>query len=173
MNRCFLSSRRLVSVTLLFFSLLSINLFGAAKPIKCEDIKRIRILGSNNNPVKVLVVLTRMTENLSFVARLVKIVATIHDQDKLNGDDAFKVTVFPSDDDYFNDLVKKVGKTIADRFIEKGNGYPQSDPWMQDWGEVAMVQTRQDEKAQLLILDSNRGQELGALPKLLANLWNA
>jgi len=143
------------------------------KVAKAHDVERIRVLGPNNLPIKVMVVLSHVTGNLPFVSSLVKIAAKIHEQDHLTGDDRFKVQVFPSHPDMMKLLEKQVTPRIMKDYVESGGAYSSSDIWMQDWGEVGMVKLRTDPKPQLLILDSNRGQELGPLPKLLARYWNA
>lgn len=143
------------------------------KVAKAHDVERIRVLGPNNLPVKVMVVLSHVTGNLPFVSSLAKIVAKIHEQDKLTGDDRFKLQVFPSHPDMMKQLEERITPKLMKDYVEAGGAYSASDIWMQDWGEVGMVKLRFDPKPQLLILDSNRGQELGPLPQLLARFWNA
>jgi hypothetical protein len=150
-----------------------------ARQVEPDAIEAIRLLGPNNEPVKVQVVLTRNVENLRFVANLVKIVARIHEMDRIPPNRAFSVQVFASDQRYLKDLETLVGKKVMKQYVEIAPASICGDIWMQDWGEIAMVKVKGEEKAQLLILDSNRSgasyqfYELAGIPPLLAKLWSA
>ncbi|NLI76263.1 MAG: hypothetical protein GX442_07465 [Candidatus Riflebacteria bacterium] len=155
------------------------GLLAKAREVKMADVEAIRLLGPNNLPVKVLVVLSYSSGNLKFVANLVKIVARIHEVDRIPAAEKFTVQVFAGHDDLLAELKKMVGAKIYDTYVEKGPAYVDGDIWMQDWGEIGMVKLRDDPKPQLLILDSNRGKasymfmEGGTVPPLLAKVWNA
>ena len=151
------------------------TLFALTRTIELDQIEKVRLLGPNNNLVKVLLVLNS-SQNLDFVVGLVKIIDKIHRTDKLSGKDAFKLHIVPSSLDQKNDckaLRDKVSATLIQKYVEFNKGFATSDIWMQDWGEIGMFKIKGQPKPQLAIIDSNRGRGIGELPKLLSHFWSS
>jgi hypothetical protein len=158
--------------TLVFFAGLC-----EARPRQLDpaQIEAIRVMGANNHPVKVMVVL-QPERNLEFVVALINLVAEIHRTDQLAPADRFKVHVVPSEWAKQNDcaaLRARIDPRVLKDFVEFNPLFATTDVWMQDWGEVGMIKLKSDPKPQLLIIDSNRGRGIAALPAILANLWSS
>ncbi|HNV69042.1 MAG TPA: protein-arginine deiminase family protein [Candidatus Ozemobacteraceae bacterium] len=148
---------------------------GALKELKEKDIEALRIVSQANLPHKILVA-SQIQANLKFLTSLIMTVAKIHEEDRLGPEDSFKVSIIPSMGEKITGqtpLRKAVPKKIFEKYVEYIPQETWSDPWLQDIGEVAMVKVKNDPKPQLLIIDSQRGQGLAALPEFLAKLWNS
>ncbi|GAB1353437.1 MAG TPA: protein-arginine deiminase family protein [Candidatus Rifleibacterium sp.] len=136
-----------------------------------ENLERIRILGPNNVPLKVLAVYNP-EKTRQFVVELIKIVASINAQDKPPADEKLKVHVVLSNPKDRALLEKDVTPTVMKDIVEVNNKFFTTDQWMQDWGEVATIKLKNDPKQHLCVIDSNRGRGIAALPAILANFWN-
>ncbi len=166
----------ILAIILICCALMSVAVCQAKeKVIRTDKIEAIRVMGANNLPVKVLVVL-QPERNLEFVVELVKLVAEIHNVDRIAPADRFKVHVVPSTTarrDQCAALKNRLPPEVWRDFVETNPLFTvDNDIWMQDWGEVGMVKMQGEPHAQLLIIDSNRGRGIGKLPAILANLWN-
>lgn len=162
---------------LLMLLLIAFTATSSAKTRKInsfDDIQKIRLLGANNAPIKLIVVYSPGT-NEHFVTSLIKLVIKIHKEDKLAANNPFKVHVVPSSSAHQNDfagLRKEFSPAELKKFVEFNRDFVSNDIWMQDWGEVATVKIKDEAKPQLLVLDSNRGRGNSKLPILLTKFWN-
>jgi len=172
-------SMKYISRLLLFFLLFSVVIpWWSSRPADARQlpmdpsqIERIRILGPNNVPIKVLVV-CNSNSNLDFAVGLIKIVAQINESDRLSPQEKLKVHVVlarPSDREI---LASHVPTLMMKEFVEINDKLFTGDQWMQDWGEVMTVRMKGDPKQHIAVLDSNRGREIAKLPGILANFWN-
>ncbi|HNX75760.1 MAG TPA: protein-arginine deiminase family protein [Candidatus Rifleibacterium sp.] len=136
-----------------------------------ENLERVRILGPNNVPIKVLVVYNP-EKTRQFVVDLIKIVASINAQDKPPATERLKVHVVLSAQKDRATLEKDVSAAVMKDLVEVNDKFFTTDQWMQDWGEVATIKLKNNPKQQLAVIDSNRGRGIAALPAILANFWN-
>jgi len=138
------------------------------RAIQQGEIEKLRILSNNNMPKKVVVVLSSSTE--SFVNELVDTLASINAQsEKLN----LRLHVICSSRSKAARFIKKMEQEGHEEMVEVNDRFHTSDRWMQDWGEIAVADIKDQQGPKMLIVDSNRGRGLARLPSIFADLWNA
>lgn len=124
------------------------------------------LLHNGHLPKKVLVVLSSNTRD--FVANLIEIIARIHEQDGLAGEDAFKLHVLSSSRNERKSLPTDPDKLA--KYVEFNDELFVNDIWMQDIGEFcAVVENGARTEA---VFDSRRGRGLAQVMPTLAQAWN-
>lgn len=142
--------------------------------LKALDISKargLRLLNHANIPLKVVMGLIPRT--LDEVQEMLAVVKRINEEEQLPEDERIKLHVVCDTFDTFRKL--DVSQEDFDRYVEVNRFFhmTSSDVWMQDWGEIAVVDAAGEKKEQLLVLDTNRGRSsLAELPGTLARLWS-
>jgi|GEM_PF-696008 len=167
------TTRKFFGLFFVAFLVLAASFVATARelPLDLTQLERLRILGPNNLPVKVLVVYNP-PENGKFVVDLINLVVKIHETDGISKEDKFKVHVVTTRAEDKAELEKSLTPQIMKDFVEINDKFYTKDVWMQDWGEVATAKFKNEPKQKMIVLDSNRGRGIAALPAILANFWN-
>jgi hypothetical protein len=141
------------------------------KQLELPAVRSLRLLTHANVPLKVVMGLIPRT--LDEVQEMLAVVKRINEEEKLPADERLKLHLVCDSHATFRKL--KVSQDDFDRYVEVNRFFhmTRSDVWMQDWGEIAVVDTPAENKEQLLLLDTNRGRDsLAELPASLARLWS-
>ncbi|NLI75039.1 MAG: hypothetical protein GX442_01200 [Candidatus Riflebacteria bacterium] len=139
-------------------------------PVDLSQVERLRLLGPNNVPLKVLVV-ANPGQTMHFAVELIKTIAAINEADQPPAEERVKVHVVLSHASARAQLASAVPPLLKN-LVEVNDKFFTTDQWMQDWGEVAAIRVKGDPKQHIAVLDSNRGRGIAELPKILANFWN-
>ena len=141
------------------------------KEVTADQIQGMRLVNHNNAPIKVLMILVEKT--LDEVQEMIDVVIAVNKENTLDPKEKLKIQLICTSPQTFRKL--KVTQENFDKYIEY-NRYinaAMEDIWMQDWGEIAMVEVAGEEHAQLVIFDTNRGRGgLAPLPAVLAKMWS-
>lgn len=140
-------------------------------PVDLAQVERLRLLGPNNVPLKVLVV-ANPGKTMDFAVELIKTIAAINEADQPPAEERLKVHVVLSHASARAQLASAVPPLLMKNLVEVNDKFFTTDQWMQDWGEVATIRMKGDPKQHIAVLDSNRGRGIAELPKVLANFWN-
>lgn len=138
----------------------------------------IKLMSNNQLPKKVLVMCTPDTSD--FVKELFNIVARIHEEDSLSGDDSFILHVLPQRGGFSNIFTAlsnpdkiaaffKTTKEKAAKLVEVNSEIGSNDIWMQDFAEFCA--SIENGKAVPAIFDVGRGRGLDGFAKWFAEAW--
>jgi hypothetical protein len=131
---------------------------------------RIRLLSSNNAPLKILMVLTRQT--LDEVHAMLDVVRRMNEAERPPAAERLRLHLLCESEDVLSHLRVEPGDLSRDLEIDRYFKPVRGDIWAQDWGEVAAID-RGDGEERLVVLDTDRGRSgLAELPAVLARMWN-
>ncbi|HBC73979.1 MAG TPA: hypothetical protein DC017_03785 [Candidatus Wallbacteria bacterium] len=142
--------------------------------ITAGDIEQLRILSPNNAPLKIVIAdMGRSNEKL--VRNIVRTAIEINESGDLPKEETVRAFILTSNANIISAQLKRAG--IDDEKIKKyveisDDALVFNDPWLQDFGEIAMAKLKSGSEPKLLILDSNRGFGLAEVPGALAKFWN-
>jgi hypothetical protein len=138
------------------------------KEVSLDEIKRLRLLGHANIPLKVLMVCSETTRDE--VQGMFEIIKLINEESNLPAEEQVKLVIVPSSDDALKGL--QISLEDFNKYAEINYYFQTRDIWMQDWGEIAAVEIEGADKERMVVLDTRRGRDLAELPAILARLWN-
>lgn len=144
----------------------------ALKAVDWTNVRSLRLLTHANIPLKVLMACIDKTRDE--VQAMLAVIKEINETEKLPADERIKLHLICDREQSFRSI--NVSQEDFDKYMEVDRYFylGQSDIWMQDWGEIAMVDLPGQKKQQLFILDTNRARaSLAELPGTLAREWNA
>lgn len=139
--------------------------------LSLEQMEEIRVLGHDNLPLKVMMVLVPRT--MDEVQQMLDILREIHASAPADRSEKLKLHLIIDSEETLRRLRlerSEVGDLVE---INRYQGADPDDLWLQDWGEVAMVKAAGQTEPKLMVLDTNRGREsLAELPAVLARQWS-
>ena len=143
----------------LFACLIAGGLFAAEQPIQFVD--------NTHVPQKVVVVNTSGTS--SFVKDMFKVIKLINEEDNLSPTEIIKLHIINGSG---GDPLSQLGVPLAEakKYAEVNPKFTSSDIWAQDCMELCSAQNANGQWVPA-VFDSARGRGLGALPKVLSELW--
>ncbi|MBF0407077.1 MAG: hypothetical protein HQM10_06975 [Candidatus Riflebacteria bacterium] len=153
--------------TICFLSIFALCTMSAALA-QAGDIARIKLVDNNHIPQKVVVVMTSGTNQ--FCRDLFATIKLINETGSLPAEETVKMHVIKGSSSL--DVVKTLGISTEDakKYLEINEKFSSYDIWAQDCMELCSAI---DVNGSVFpaVFDSNRGRGLGALPKVLSEMW--
>ena len=142
--------------------------------VKPSQVERIRILSPNNAPLKIVVV-DMGQSNEKLVRNIVRTAKEINEEMKLPKEETIRVFIICARRELSLKALERGGieSETLKKYVEFADDIAAfNDPWLQDFGEIAMAKMKKEDEPKLLVIDSNRGQGLAEVPEALAKYWN-
>lgn len=137
--------------------------------VALDEVESFRLLGHWNVPLKVLMVLSKDTRDE--VRAMLDVVKTIRKDRGQPGAGELELHLITEDVSELGHL--QLSQEDLKGPIEYNRYFETDDIWLQDWGEIAAVRRKGEDKDRLVVLDTNRGRGLAPLPGKLARMWNS
>ena len=137
--------------------------------VRPEEVESFRLLGHWNVPLKVLMVLSKDTRDE--VRAMLDVVKEIRRDASQPGAGQLRLHLITESVEELGHLHLTQDDLAGP--VEYNRYFETDDIWLQDWGEIAAVRRKGEDKDRLVILDTNRGRGLAPLPAKLARMWNS
>jgi hypothetical protein len=144
------------------------------KQVEWDQVENLRLLGHANLPLKLMMVLTkgRRQDTRDEVQGVLQAIKEINQDTGMSDPrDRLKLHLILGDKTSLHDL--NLSEEDRRDHVEVNRYFGSTDVWLQDWGEIGAVMVKGAEKERTVIVDTNRGRGLAALPGSVARNWNS